>query len=105
MDTRLPLVGPTGVNDLNAGKNGISYKIFPNPVSDQLNVFYQLEKQGTVKFTVLDTSGRVIRSLSQQGYYGDNQQSINISELPEGLYHLRIIQGNVKTSGQFIKIR
>ncbi len=105
VDTRLPLVGPTGVNDLNAGKNGISYKIFPNPVSDQLNVFYQLEKQGTVKFTVLDTSGRVIRSLSQQGYYGDNQQSINISELPEGLYHLRIVQGNVKTSGQFIKIR
>ena len=49
---------------------GFPTRSFRIPVSDQLNVFYQLEKQGTVKFTVLDTSGRVIRSLSQQGYYG-----------------------------------
>jgi uncharacterized protein (DUF1501 family) len=104
VDSRLPLVGPaTGLHD--TGVNGLSYRIFPNPVSDQLNVFYQLEGQGTVKFTVLDTSGRVLRSISQQGYRGDNQQSINISELPEGLYHLRITQGSVKTSSPFIKIR
>ena len=105
VDSRLPLIGPTGVNDLNGGKNGIEFRIYPNPVSDQLNVFYQLDKAGTVKFTVLDTSGRVIRSLSQQGYYGDNQQSINISELPEGLYHVRIVQGNLKASSRFIKMR
>jgi len=105
VDSRLPLVaGATGVNDLLNGK-GINYRLYPNPVSDQLNIFYQLQTQGTVKFTVLDSSGRVVRSLSQQGYNGDNQQSINISELPEGLYHLRMVQGNYKTSSQFIKIR
>jgi len=105
VDSRLPLVaGATGVNDLSNG-NGIDYRIYPNPVSDQLNVFYKLQRQGTVKFTVLDSSGRVVRNLSQQGYNGDNQQSINISDLPEGLYHLRMVQGNVKTSSQFIKIR
>ena len=106
VDNRLPLVGPTGINELNkAGNEGIAYRIYPNPVSDQLNIFYQLQKQGSVKFTVLDTSGRIVRSLSQQGYYGDNQQSINIADLPEGLYHLRIVQGNLKTGSQFIKIR
>ena len=104
VDSRLPLVGPaTGIND--TGLNGISYRIFPNPVSDQLNVFYQLPGQGTVNFTVLDNSGRVVRNISQPGYRGDNQQSINISELPEGMYHLRITHGNSKTSNQFIKIR
>jgi uncharacterized protein (DUF1501 family) len=106
VDTKLPLVGTTGVNDLSdSGGRGINCRIYPNPVGDQLNVFYRLEKQGTVQFTVLDTSGRVLMSISQQGYLGDNQQSMNISELPEGLYHLRIVQGPVKTGSQFIKIR
>ena len=106
VDTRLPLVGTTGVNDPSAGgSRGITYRIYPNPVRDQLNVRYQLEKQGTVKFTVLDTSGRVLMSISQQGYQGDNQQTMNISELPEGLYTLSIVRGQVKTSSQFIKIR
>jgi len=105
VNSRLPPVaGATGVNDLSNG-NGFDYRIYPNPVSDQLNVFYRLQTQGTVKFTVLDSSGRVVRNLSQQGYNGDNQQSINISDLPEGLYHLRMVQGNIKTSSQFIKIR
>lgn len=104
VDSRLPLVGPaTGIND--AGLSGISYRIFPNPVSDQLNVFYQLPGQGTVNFTVLDNAGRVLRNISQSGYLGDNQQSINTSDLPEGMYHLRISHGNSKTSSQFIKIR
>ena len=105
VDTKLPLIdGATGVNDL-SGNSGIDFRIYPNPVSDQLNIFYQLQKQGAVVFTVLDSSGRVVRKINQKGYNGDNQQSINIGELPEGLYHLRIVQGNLKTSKQFIKIR
>jgi uncharacterized protein (DUF1501 family) len=105
VDTKLPLIaGATDVNDLSVN-SGIDFRIYPNPVSDQLNIFYQLQKHGAVEFTVLDSSGRVVRKINQQGYNGNNQQSINISDLPEGLYHLRIVQGNLKTSKQFIKIR
>jgi uncharacterized protein (DUF1501 family) len=105
VDTKLPLIaGATGVNDL-SGNSGFDFRIYPNPVNDQLNIFYQLQKQGAVVFTVLDSSGRVVRKINQQGYNGDNQQSINIGDLPEGLYHLRIVQGSLKNSKQFIKIR
>ena len=92
----------SGANDTthveNLFKKKESFYLFPNPTSDLLNmVFFNSE----VPFEISVTS--ILGNVLYQGVYANNQ-SINISNLPEGLYFLRAHyeNGEIKAK-QFIK--
>ena len=52
--------------------------VYPNPVSETLTI----EADGLV--TIVDVMGRVVRTL-----FVDNKQSLNVKELPSGVYFVR----------------
>lgn len=69
-----------------------SYKIYPNPVSDILNIESK-EKFGIIK--VINVLGREVLS--------SKENNINVSNLPSGLYFVEISVGNKSAIKKIIK--
>ena len=71
-------------------------KIYPNPVQDQL--FFELENEAITAITILDFYGKVVQSIANP-----TAQSINVSNLPQGIYVLSISTKNGMSTNRFIK--
>ena len=61
--------------------------IFPNPTSTNLNVRYNLPKEDVITIALFDMQGKLIlqKSLGKQ-VSGEQQQTLDVSNLPEGSY-------------------
>ncbi len=81
-------------NNLNL-ENIESISIFPNPVSDQLNLLIDAKQNGQLSITILDLMGRKAISKSIQNYNsGSNQFTINVKHLVSGNYQINIKDSN-----------
>lgn len=71
-------------------------KIFPNPVSNLINLSYTLNKEYVVTIKVLDVLGNeVLTLLSQKVSAGDQTNSFNLgSKINSGLYFVRVAAGS-----------
>lgn len=71
-------------------------KIYPNPVSTQINLSYTLNKENTVTVKILDVLGNEVATLmSQKVGAGEQINSFNLtSKLNSGLYFVRIVSGS-----------
>jgi len=80
-------------NDLFSDK----IKIFPNPATDEINIFAQIEEAKSVK--IVDALGKNIAEYKIQNY----NATVNTSILPEGIYFYEIADGKNKilTRGKF----
>ncbi|HYX09810.1 MAG TPA: T9SS type A sorting domain-containing protein [Bacteroidales bacterium] len=75
------LTGP--VNDIN---------IYPNPASDFLTIDFAVAgKQNTYYYILYNLSGQIIRSGQQ------DKKRISVSDIPEGLYLLKVVKPNQKS--------
>lgn len=65
--------------------------VFPNPTSTNLNVYYNLPKEDEITIALFDMQGKLIqqKSLGKQ-VSGEQQQTLDVSNLPEGTYVFRI---------------
>ena len=77
--------------------------LYPNPVSFDLTVELSSGYSGRVDVMVTDATGRRVRQL----YFdkaGDQLRSrIDVSDLPNGMYHLRTLEGDRQTMRPFVK--
>ena len=68
------------------------FSLYPNPVSDVLNLELALSEIQEVNFALMDATGKV---LMQQKINGDFiKESFQVSNLPNGIYFVRITYGN-----------
>ena len=65
--------------------------IFPNPTSTNLNVRYNLPKDDDITIALFDTQGKLIlkKTIGKQ-LFGEQQQTLDVSHLPNGTYMCRI---------------
>ncbi len=77
--------------------------IWPNPVTDELNVALLSGITGVAIITVTDMNGRVVRSQDIGLVKGKDRLSIPMSELSDGLYVLRIGNASGYISQRFLK--
>jgi uncharacterized protein YjdB len=82
----------TGVNELSLQK----VNIYPNPVQNEL--FIEIENQTINQLEVIDFSGRIVKSV-----FNNNVKSINVSELNQGMYILKIETENGSSVTRFVK--
>lgn len=101
---KLPIVKTSGTSVYTPGKNPTSLHLYPNPVQSQLFVQYQLERRGEVTLHVIDQAGRKIKSSSQEGQFGPNTLTWDVSGLKEGLYHLQMIHRGESFTSKFLKL-
>ena len=70
-------------------------KVFPNPVSGQINLSFKLGKEINVSIKIMDALGNEINTLlSQRLTEGDQTHTFNLStNLKSGFYFIRIMAG------------
>ena len=82
-----------GINDLEQNK---VVNIYPNPVQNQL--FIELNNEAITKLDIIDFSGKLI--LSKTDY---TKKSVDVSDLPKGIYAIQITTEEGVSSSRFIK--
>jgi len=72
--------------------------IFPNPTDGLAQVKYSSTEAGDVEMNLTDLTGRIIFSNKIEKFDGFYNDAIDLTEQPDGVYFLNIIQGEeVKT--------
>lgn len=88
------------VIDLNAGGTGISLgetaadnsmRIYPNPVSDMIHI--DLNSAENVKISLYGLTGNMVKTAAESG----TTATINVTDVPEGMYILVVDNGKNKT--------
>lgn len=71
-------------------------KVYPNPVTDFLNLTFLVNKDSNVTIMIMDVLGNEVATLfSERLPAGQQNQSFNIaSKLTSGFYFIRLIVGN-----------
>ena len=72
--------------------------IYPNPVKNNLFIISSLDQPTDVTIEIIDIQGRIISSYNDR-FYPNTENKINLIELTNGLYFIKLTSGK----GQFIK--
>jgi hypothetical protein len=78
---------------LNPDQVAISTKLFPNPVTDVLNIRYAGDSLNGLQVEICDISGRVVLSQKFADVEAGQGISINVNALPKGIYICRTSSG------------
>ncbi len=81
-------VAPLGVGEFDQD----SLVMYPNPVVNQLNIAFTNIGQETIQINIVDMQGRKVANMEINSSNGTN--SIDVSNLSTGIYHVNLIQGN-----------
>jgi hypothetical protein len=71
--------------------------IFPNPATQKITISTIHESHKTI--TVADVTGKIVLSVNTD----ESSYSINIENLPSGLYHVRVVDGTSIKDQKFVK--
>ena len=73
------------------------FSFYPNPVSDQIQLRYELP--GNAQFTILDLQGRVLK----QGELAKEISSVDLSAFTPGIYIIRVQNASGELNRKFMK--
>ena len=104
VDQKLEIISTTGNSTRTSGKADNSLLIYPNPVKDLARVQFNLSRRGEAAIYVIDGSGRKLKTIRHEGWYGSNNLSLDVSDLPEGMYQLLMVQRDNRISTKFLKL-
>jgi hypothetical protein len=93
----------SGANSIvpTTGSSSDQVKIFPNPVSDNLNVEYWSSRTVKISIQLLDLNGKVVRSVFEGLHQG--KQTYNwTKDLPSGYYLCRIVSESKSITKPFV---
>ena len=82
----------------------VGLSVYPNPVSDILNVSFASEKASKAIATLVDIQGKTVKTLSFDASSGTNTASINIADINNGSYFLNLtLNGNLIGTKKIVK--
>jgi hypothetical protein len=86
---------------------GQTISVYPNPVKDILNVGLGKVNTAKMSMSVVDSYGKTIISkvIEQSDSGGINQLQLSTSDLPAGVYILKLTNGSETTTTRFVKQR
>ena len=73
-----------------------NYRIYPNPTNGELFVSHPLYEDFNI--TITDIAGKVLKTTKLQ-----NNESVDVSQYPQGMYFIQIESGNERNTYKFIK--
>jgi len=80
-----------------------SLSVFPNPANAHATVRLEALHQGVVRINVLNTTGAVVKTVFINAQKGTNNLSLDLHELPQGLYLLQLNDGRSDTPARVVK--
>jgi hypothetical protein len=85
----------TGVNAVDENK---PYVIFPNPVSDVLQIQYNNVVKRPIQFTVYNSLGEAVL----EEYFRESETKVDVSSLSPGIYILQMIDDSETHASRFV---
>jgi mono/diheme cytochrome c family protein len=82
--------------------NDLSVGVFPNPVSDVLNLNIFATRHGESRILIHDNLGRCVQNELASLHAGNNQLRLNTQLLESGLYHLTMVHRGASTTQRFV---
>lgn len=79
-----------------------SFKIFPNPAHDYFNIKFQNPNSKSLSVSIYDITGKMILQATKQ-YSSNNEISIDIRTLKNGIYFLKISDDKKAVIKKFVK--
>ncbi|MBR9920317.1 MAG: T9SS type A sorting domain-containing protein [Bacteroidetes bacterium] len=79
--------------------------LFPNPVSLELNVQFELLAKAEIQLVITDVNGRILQLNKMQLDQGKQETQLDVSQLPEGLYLLHLQSKEQQSTSKFIIMR
>lgn len=77
----------------------------PNPVQNELIIFYDLDEQKDVQFLIYDMTGRKIyQQRVRPELSGDRQHRVNVSDFPMGIYQISLFSNGKMDTKTFLKL-
>jgi len=76
----------------------------PNPASEYINIEYMTPRAGEVSLEIYDIVGHnVLNNANLSVDAGENNIHLNVKDYPEGMYILRVKQGEYASTKRFVK--
>ena len=89
--------------DENSSVDNVNVSMYPNPVSSQATLSFDLKESCNVSYQVFDMTGRMVMNQNMgRMSEGEQQLSINAENLSAGSYILRLNQGAKNNSVKFM---
>ena len=99
-DTFVDAIGTTAIDEFTNGK---VLQVFPNPSSGKISVLVEMEVSAEVSLSVMNMLGQQVLSTPSEQVWGRQKLEMDLSNLPEGAYLLRIVSGDRIVSRRIIK--
>ncbi len=78
-------------------------KLFPNPTEDHLTIIYETADYAPLELTLFDVYGRQLRAERVRvPYFSEKKHLLNVANLPQGAYFLRLTSGKNSALTKFI---
>jgi hypothetical protein len=77
----------------------LNFYCYPNPATQQTEVYFELPKPSVVKIEVMDMAGRMVKPVCNEGFATGKQKiSMNMSGFAKGVYNCVITAGKQRKS-------
>ena len=74
--------------------NALGASIYPNPARNEVNIAFDLQSSGVAQISIMDLTGREIRTFTKSAGTGANNLKMNVSDLEKGVYLVRTLVNN-----------
>jgi hypothetical protein len=92
----------TGIEEF---ENKSNVSVIPNPVSESIILSYTLSKGASVKVVLYDAMGALVREvLDEHQASGKKQLNIKLSDMPGGVYYIRLLINEQKVVKKVVKL-
>lgn len=94
-----------GITEKAPSVNANDLTVYPNPLNGntELNIVFELSQQGEVTVQLFDQMGRLVQNSTFEAYNGANQTTLDMGNLPQGAYFVRLIGENLTLTKKVVK--
>ncbi len=80
----------------------VTVKVFPNPVSDNINIRFQEPLDKEVNVVLINSQGKVFKSFVIEATSVEHQ--FNVQDIPAGFYYLKLTKGKLSNVYKVVKL-
>jgi len=84
--------------------NPVDLELSPNPTTGFAKLSFDLTERATVRATVIDNNGKVVRRLFEKVLQqGQQTETFNLADLPNGLYYIELMANDQRYLNKVVK--
>jgi hypothetical protein len=90
-----------GLNE-QASTGKVSFGLYPNPAKNNTSLMFSLREDAAVNVKICNMIGQEVRNYKSSGTSGDNNISLELGNLPSGVYLVSVRAGNAESVKKLI---